>query len=344
MTETRVQATSVSRKDVFYAQASRHAYFLDAGDREGLAAFLERGDWMETGERLLATDIAGRGNMNYILRATTNIRTFILKQSRPWVEKYPEIAAPFYRALIEGEFYHFVAGTAAEDFMPKLCWVDEESRILCLEDLGTTGDCSNLYAGTRLSLPEEEQLYTFLSLLHGLRRRLSNREMRKLNHFHIFVFPFEFDNDFHLDTITPGLQALAESIKRNSALRRRITELGQIYLGEGDYLLHGDFFPGSWLRVESGVKVIDPEFGFTGPREFDLGVLSAHMQVAGLGGRPPGTGSYYSHWKELDSALVRGFAGVEMLRRILGVAQLPIRFNLHRKQSLLEEAVSQVLA
>lgn len=343
MKEAGSQVAASSKKDRFYERASACAYFLEAGDAEGLAGFLQRRNWLDAGERVLAAEIAGQGNMNCILRATTNLRTFILKQSRPWVEKYSEIAAPFDRALIEAEFYRLIAGSAAADFMPKLHWVDEESRILCLEDFGATGNCSTLYAGTPLSAHQEEQLYRFLSLLHRSPSRLSNREMRELNHFHIFVFPFDFDNHIDLDGITPGLQPLAECIKKNGTLRGRITELGRIYLSEGEHLLHGDYFPGSWLRVQSGIKVIDPEFGFAGPREFDIGVLSAHLQISGLRGGPLALESHYADWKELDPRLVRGFGGVEILRRLLGVAQLPIRFNLQRKQSLLEEAVSQVL-
>jgi len=343
VSESRSQIAPFSKKARFYERAAPGAFFLEAGDTGALDRFLRGRNWLEEDERLLSAELAGQGNMNYILRAITNLRTFILKQSRPWVEKYSDIAAPFDRALVEAEFYHLVAGTAA-DFMPKFHWVDDESRILCLEDLGMAGDCSTLYAGAPLSLEAEKQLYQFLSLLHRSRSRLSNREMRELNHFHIFVFPFVLDNNFDLNLITPGLQQLAEIIKNNHALRRRVSELGEIYLGEGDYLLHGDFFPGSWLLVESGIKVIDPEFGFAGPREFDLGVLSAHLHIAGLSNRSSAAEIHYSHWKELDSQLVRGFAGVEILRRLLGVAQLPIHFNLQRKQLLLEEAVKQVLA
>jgi 5-methylthioribose kinase len=342
--KSRSQSVAFSKRARFYERATPGAFFLEAGDTEGLDRFLRGKNWLEKDEHLLSAELAGQGNMNYILRAITNLRTFILKQSRPWVEKYSDIAAPFDRALVEAEFYHLVAGTAAADFMPKFHWVDEESRILCLEDLGIEGDSCTLYAGAPLSLEVEKQLYHYLSLLHCTRGRLANLEMRGLNHFHVFAFPFAHDNNIDLNSITRGLQLLAEIIKNNHALQRRITELGEIYLAEGEYLLHGDFFPGSWLRVESGIKVIDPEFGFAGPREFDLGILWAHLQIAGLSSRSSAAEIHYSRWKELDSQLVRGFAGVEILRRLLGVAQLPLRFDLQRKQSLLEEAVKQVLA
>ena len=35
---------------------------------------------------------AGDGNMNCTVRVTTGTGTLIVKQSRPWVEKYPRFA------------------------------------------------------------------------------------------------------------------------------------------------------------------------------------------------------------------------------------------------------------
>ena len=93
----------------------------------------------------------------------------------------------------------------------------------------------------------------------------------------------------------------------------------------------------------NGLKVIDPEFGFTGPREFDLGVFCAHLRMAGTVLEESVLETHYLPWKQLDRRLVSTFAGVEILRRLLGVAQLPIRFDLERKRVLLEKAVEDVL-
>ncbi len=334
---------TLSKKDRFHKLAPRGALFLDT-DVEGLVSYLRQRAWLGRGESVTATEIAGQGNMNYIVRVTTNLRTVILKQSRPWVEKYSDIAAPFDRALVEAEFYRLVSDTSAAEFMPKLYWVDDESRILCLEDLGALGDFTNVYRGVPIRSEELEQLCRFLSFLHCLRSHLASREMRALNHFHIFVFPFQSENTLDLDKFTPGLQQIGQSVKSNHALRSRIAEFGQLYLSEGNFLLHGDYFPGSWLRGGAGARVIDPEFGFAGPREFDLGVMFAHLVISGMDSAPASLGSRYAYWKDLDYRLVRGFAGVEVLRRLLGVAQLPITFGLERKQALVEEAVQMVLA
>lgn len=336
-----IAMATLSKRDRFYEVAPKGAFFLDT-DVEGLESYLRGRAWLEGNESVTATEIAGQGNMNYIVRVTTSGRTFILKQARPWVEKYPEIAAPFDRALVEAEFYSSVRHTAAAEFMPIFHWVDEQSRILCLEDLGTLGDFTNVYGGVPIQAEELDELCRFLSFLHRSRSHLANREMRSLSHFHVFVFPFQPDNGIDLERVTPGLQVIAQTVKGNQLLRGRVAEFGQLYLAEGGFLLHGDYFPGSWLHGRAGVKVIDPEFGFGGPREFDLGVMFAHLLISGVRGARASLNSY-AHWRDLDEGLVRGFAGVEILRRILGVAQLPITLDLKCKQSLVEEAVHLVL-
>jgi len=334
----------MTKRELFFQAAPASAFFLDADDVPGVSAYLARQDRLEPGESVVSVRMAGQGNMNYLVRVTTSLRTFILKQSRPWVEKYPQILAPFDRALVEARFYGLLAGSAAGEFLPKLYWVDEESRIPCLEDLGELGDCSNLYGGISPSRGELQQLICFLSLLHTKRDALPNREMRQLNHFHIFVYPFQMENGLTLDGITLGLQDMADKVKKNDLVRDRVHALGQLYLSDGEYLLHGDFFPGSWLRTAHGLRVIDPEFGFTGPREFDVGVFLAHLRIAGTVSEDAIFQKHYSHWKELDRRLVSAFAGVEILRRLLGVAQLPISFDLQRKRSLVDEAVKELLA
>ena len=52
---------------------------------------------------------AGEGNMNLTLRVQTEERSFILKQARPWVEKYPDIPAPKERCWWRPPFTKAVA-------------------------------------------------------------------------------------------------------------------------------------------------------------------------------------------------------------------------------------------
>src|ERR1700712_2101103 len=86
-------------------------YRLDAHDREGLEAYLGARKILTPAERIVAITRAGEGNMNLKLRVTTQSRSVIVKQGRPWVEKYPQIPAPAERTIVEGRFYALVQKT-----------------------------------------------------------------------------------------------------------------------------------------------------------------------------------------------------------------------------------------
>ncbi len=335
----------------------RHAhpdvYWLALDDVAGLTNYLRHQQWLAADETIRAVAKAGEGNMNCTLRVTTNQRSFIIKQSRPWVEKYPTIAAPWERALIEGRFYQLVAQHAAlQNQMPRLLCSDSASRINLFEDLGASDDLTWLYAGERqLELAQVETLAAYLTqlhcsfLTHSDKPAFANRAMRELNHFHIFTFPLQPDNGFDLDAITPGLSAAAQTLKDDAAYVARVTELGALYLQDGVTLLHGDFFPGSWLQTADGLKVIDPEFCFFGAAEFELGVMLAHLHLTA---QPASVidrlwQSYQPASSNWQPALVEQFAGVEIMRRLIGVAQLPLTVGLTRKQDLLLRSRQLVL-
>jgi len=50
----------------------------------------------------------------------------------------------------------------------------------------------------------------------------------------------------------------------------------------------------------------------------------------------------YQEPQGFQKALVAGFAGTEILRRILGVAQLPLSASLSEKESLLQTAANWI--
>ncbi|MBO0726202.1 MAG: phosphotransferase, partial [Blastocatellia bacterium] len=294
---------------------------------------------------------AGAGNMNYTLRVRTPARSFILKQARPWVEKYPQIAAPWERALIEGRFYEVVSTEPQlAAMMPKLLGLDTQSHIIALEDLGEAQDFTTLYHGAELDGDSLDELAVYLTRLHRefmgaeFKCDFANRAMRSLNHLHIFDLPLLEDNGLDLDAFTPGLHKAAQTLKRNERYVSAVRKMGDLYLSDGEALLHGDFFPGSWLKTASGVRVIDPEFCFYGPPEFDLGVTVAHLYLAGQkAGLIERVLESYLPPLPLTPALVWQFAGVEIMRRLIGVAQLPLNSELERKAELLRLSREMVL-
>jgi len=351
MSET---ADTAARERAFRASVPG-GFYVDPARPAGLAAHLQEKGLLARGEDIRTVDRAGEGNMNLTLRLVTPHRSLILKQARPWVEKYPQIPAPVDRALVEIEFYEAVASAPeVRRAMPRLLGADRESRLLLLEDLGDSHGFTGLYGGETLDRGSLEALVTYLVALHasaasGERRRVfENREMRVLNHEHIFRLPLDPDNGLDLDAFTPGLAEVAAPLRTDAAYVAQVTALGEEYLADGDTLVHGDYFPGSWLRAGGGVAVIDPEFCFLGPRAFDVGFMLGHLHLAG---QPEEIcdallSLYVERSGVADGEIrtrARRFAGVEIMRRLIGVAQLPLACGGERKGELLRLSRALVL-
>lgn len=324
---------------------------LDLDDPDGVVAYLHARGWLRAGEGVRRVARAGEGNMNLVLRIETSARSLILKQARPWVEKYPQIAAPEERIEKEIAFYEAVA--AVPDLaagMPALLATDPPRRTALFEDLGDVSDFTALYADPVPDPTPLRALAGWLGRLHGatfpdaLRPTMANRAMRALNHAHLFDIPLADDNGLDLDALTPGLRAEADRLRANTAYVDAVHALGARYLADGPTLLHGDFYPGSWVRTADGPRVIDPEFAFFGPAEYDAGVMLAHLVVAGYDLDFIRTVfDAYDPPSGFTPDLARRFAGMELMRRLIGVAQLPMTRGLEEKRRLLRLSERLVL-
>ena len=320
---------------------------LDKNDIESISAYLHAKGYLQAGDTIDSAETPGDGNMNYTLRVKSGSKSFILKQARPYVEKYPQIPAPVERASAEAGFYHAIQKhRSISTLMPKLLGFDEANHLLVLEDLGNGRDGTFLYKGMhQLSQNELEQLCKYLNALHNqvgggvANEAMANRSLRALNHEHIFVYPFLVDNGFDLDSVQPGLQKLSLRFKKNELLKQNARQLGERYMQDATTLLHGDFYPGSWLFVNNEVKVIDPEFCFYGFAEFDLAVMKAHLMMAEHDEIFINSMfDYYTKPPTFDEVLFDAFTGIEIMRRLIGLAQLPLTLTLQKKEGLLHKA------
>jgi 5-methylthioribose kinase len=306
-----------------------------------LIIFLRKHNLISHDENTIRTQRLGGGNMNFVMRVSSADRSFIFKQSRAYVEKYPQVAAPIGRVGVEALFYQTIQGNEKlSSVVPKLQLFDNEHNVLILDDLGDTRDYSFLYTPNRkLTTDEGIELVDFLLELHNIQAESfpSNMDMKELNHEHIFKYPFMEENGFDLDNIQLGLQDISMVYKTNYSLKKRMYNLGEIYLhGEAKSLLHGDYYPGSWLLTNEGIKIIDLEFSFVGCPEFDLGVMVAHLYITQHDERfIDKVIKYYQSKSLIDVSLTRSFAGVEILRRLIGLAQLPIKLDLSQREKLL---------
>ncbi|REG92858.1 phosphotransferase [Algoriphagus antarcticus] len=302
--------------------------------------------WKEN-EKLLSAAPAGESNMNLVLRIKTNLRSVILKQSKPFVRKFPQIPAPIDRIEIELCYYQLIEDDEVlSGYSPKVILYNAEHHILLIEDLGDGMDFNDIYAqGYTWKTKDFHSISKYLNALHELEvsNFPDNLEMRKLNHEHLFHFPFMEENGFDLDTIQPGLQVISLKYKKDTELKSALETLGKRYLSHGTTLLHGDFYPASWLKTENGVKIIDTEFAYMGDSEFDLGVLFAHFDLARMDAsfQEDFLKSYEHSYAE---NLVNAYRGMEIMRRLIGIAQLPLSLSLDEKKKLLEKARTFILS
>lgn len=283
--------------------------------------------------------------MNVIVRAKTNQRTFILKQSRPYVEKFRQVEAPIDRITVEHQFYQALKGGTITAHIPRILGYDAQNHLLMLEDLGQCEDMTSVYRLRQIDSERVETLVSILSMIHRTKAPKNfpdNHRMRQLNHQHIFVLPFLEHNGFPLDDVQIGLQQLSLPYKSDPELKTVVGSVGERYLSRGEILLHGDYYPGSWMTAGDRIYVIDPEFGFVGFKEFDLGVMAAHLIMATADRAHLETlARLYGEY--IDESLMAKVAGIEIMRRLLGLAQLPLERTLEEKDYLLRTAYKLIL-
>ena len=319
---------------------------IDLTEQSSLQTLRSLPLWKED-EKLISAKPAGESNMNLVLRIETSLRSVILKQSKPYVRKFPQIPAPIERIEVEHTYYEVIqSDPTLKKYSPTVLLYYPNEHILLTEDLGNGIDFAALYqADEKLKSNDLESLVDYLNALHGLEitHFPDNSAMKNLNHEHIFHFPFLEENGFDLDTIQPGLQDLSMEYKTDLSLKKAVKELGEQYLSNGNTLLHGDFYPGSWLSTVDGLKVIDPEFGFLGDREFDLGVLLAHFDLT-LQEESLKTSFLQKYRHTISDNLLNAYHGVEIMRRLIGIAQLPVSLDLGQKKTMLEKARNLILS
>lgn len=331
----------------FYIATMTFTLTLD-GDKATLQRYLREKNWLKANEIITTIEKPGEGNMNVVVRVVTSEKSLIVKQARNFVQKYPDIPAPIERIAVENDFYQLIAEIKnLPGFMPNVLGYDAKNYVMVMEDLGAGSDYTNLYKrDVQIANATIEAAVAYLSALHNHRfpettvaNFADNLALRKLNYEHLFVYPLLVENGFNLDDVQSGLQAVAMPYKTDNVLHAAMKTLGETYLASGNVLLHGDYYPGSWLNVNGEFKVIDPEFCFFGKPAYDLGVLLAHLSMAQATDEQLAlVWKNYQQPADFSVALTEQFWGMELIRRLIGLAQLPLSLTLAEKETLLAKA------
>lgn len=285
--------------------------------------------------------IAGDGNMNFTLRLIFDDQSSIIaKQSPPYCARFPEISAPENRILSEMKFYHLLEQDPfLAQHSPKLLGLDQLNSIAYLSDLGNATDFEYLYKqSVKLNIETCEKLIGYLKKLHNLpissNITFENFEMRVLNHEYIFELPFQNgERAINLNQVTSGLADVVDHILSEKEIKIAAQELGKKYFENTKTLIHGDYYPMSWIKTNKGMFIIDPEFGFLGLPEIDIGFFLAHMLLSN--NFAVAYNVINKIYGPCDLSLVAKFCAVEVIRRISYVSQLPIINSLSFKKELL---------
>ena len=285
-----------------------------------------------------AVERAGDGNINWVrrVRSLASASSYVVKQARPALEKFPEYRVATWRIVCEARWFASVAPFDHDGICPRVHHFDSERRALVLEDLGDAETLAARLARGGDATAAAAALGGFLGRVHAgtrdpaLARGFENEEMRRLHGEHIFVLPFR-PNDFPL---SPELRARAARLAAETRLIERIDAAYARYLTRARALLHADVQPTNVLCTSNGVKLLDAEIAHVGDPAFDVGQLVGHLELGAIarGDERAGRAASSALWSayadavagELDVRFdeVSIFAGIEMLRRTLGAARV----------------------
>ena len=313
----------------------------------------------ELGTNLRIEEI-GDGNLNTVYRVSDAVnpeRSIVLKHAPPYIKilgpEYPlSIERLTYESRALDIYNQFASGT-----VPELYYFDAETAVIAMEDLRDAQVLrADLIAG-KVDTAIAEQVGRFMGAVHSrtyvenldgttgqhYRQQFTNTTMQSITADYVFTFPYtEHETNFW----TQGLEPDVQRLKSDTDFLQQAENLKQIFLTAQQAVTHGDLHTGSVLVQNNTAKVIDAEFAFYGPIGFDLGLYWANYLL-----------SYFSHQDTLDvqsslkAAIAKtwhaytlefkivegtlkeqalqqifheavGFAGLEMLRRLIGAAHV----------------------
>lgn len=189
-------------------------------------------------------------------------------------------------------------------------------------------------------------------------KRFLNPHLCRVTEDLVFTEPFVDHPHNHWN---PLIDDVVVAIRRDRRLQAEIADLKWRFMSRAEALIHGDLHTGSIMVTADDTRVIDPEFGFYGPMGFDVGALLGNLALAYLAqpGHAPSAESareyrawiaetmcviwqefaerFTAYWQDAGGVwpdpfcalLLRrvfedalGFAGVKMMRRIIGLAHV----------------------
>ena len=280
---------------------------------------------------------AGDGNINWVRRARLKGgKSYIVKQARPALEKFPEYEVSTDRIVFEARYLARVQPLDTEDLCPAVHHFDPDQKVLVMEDLGASVRLDDALEARRPIADEMEAVARLLGRVHrataddpDLAAEFANDAMRRLHGDHIFTLPYR--EEF---PAPPKTAELGERVRKDAEVAEIAANAYDSYLRPTGPLVHADVQPSNLLLTSTGPKLLDAEIAHAGDPAFDVGTLVAHLALpAAAQGEPDEAdellGRVWLAYTEehgqrgIASATdVMRYAGLELTRRTIGAARV----------------------
>ncbi|XP_060076671.1 methylthioribose kinase-like [Ylistrum balloti] len=303
----------------------------------------------------------GDGNLNDVVRVMEKQgnSSVIIKHAPPFIKclgpEYPltaERGTTEYQALMR-------FNTASPGCCPQTYFYDTEASLICMEDLrsykdlrremiqGVCSDEAVKCIAKHIAIVHRENHVSKLSSadMDDLINLFGYTDLVQLTEQYVFTRPFLKDDPTNKYSEEVGSRA--NLVYDNPQVLANAAKMKKVFLEKKECLIHGDLHTGSIMVYNDSAKLMDIEFAYVGPGAFDIGCLIAnyimsyyqHMSEGNrqfayrtidfckLTGKTYfenmtcSTGDVESYNKNFMSE-VAGFAGCEIIRRILGAAHV----------------------
>lgn len=262
----------------FLPELKNPNYPCDTGRPQAVGEYLATRNFLDHGECIVGLTPASPSGRNAIWRVATSRRSFVVKQFRPWPANGSAAPGEEERFRAECQFYR--TARVADNLggaLPSVLHQDCRTGCMILEDVG-----GGEPADRSITPADATALAWFLIALHHHSQsvpadaRYQNRE----------VVGWQMTHLFH-QSRTPRSNSgrwLARFAASSEHARHALEDARGALEKIGTSLVHGDFTASNWVRAADGrLRVVDAEFSFFGPPEFDAGALLASLLHTGAG-------------------------------------------------------------
>lgn len=225
------------------------------------------------------------GFVNFVHRVRQNGKSYIVKQSRPYL-RHAGISAALPADRNYLEFLSFtLRGGIDDQTVPQMHFVDPDNNVFVMEDLLSLG-----MRPLRYQLNDGIEFPRFSSQIGAFLAR---------NHF--FTSELFLDKDvfrkMQAEFANPSMRAVMEDLVlaqpvleddspiaylgtrawQDPALRRELVKTRDTLIRKGECLIHGDLHTSNIFIDATHTRIIDMEYSFVGPFSYDLGYLLANF-------------------------------------------------------------------